>query len=58
MNFFPMNPNFKYFLVGLRGGEGARVSEFFSKSPNLKIRKTLFFFWGGGGLADGKGGYS
>ena len=30
-------------IMGL--GEGARVSDFFTKSPNLKEKK---FFWGGG----------
>ena len=53
--YFTMNPKFKYkkkrffFLGGGGGGcgQGARVSDFFTKNPNLK-----YFFgemWGGGG---------
>ena len=44
-----------YFLflgvcVGVGGGkEGARVSDFFTKNPNLKLKKN-FFGWGGGML--------
>ena len=35
-----------------RGGRGARVSEFFSKNPNLK--KEYIFFWAG--WAERRGG--
>ena len=44
------------------GGRGTRVSDFFTKNPNLKKKKILFFFvffffWeGGGGGGAGKGG--
>ena len=34
------------------GGWGARVSDFFSKDPNLK----KIFFWGGGGWRGSGGG--
>ena len=38
-----------------RGGRGARVSDLFSKNPNLK--NIYIFFWGGGGLGGrGDGG--
>ena len=56
--FFTKNPHLKYFFpfffgggggggrrrVGRGRGGGARVSDFFTKDPNL-----IFFFWGGGG---------
>ena len=42
------NKNNIFFLAGEGGGGGkARVSDFFTKNPNLK--RKFFFFWGGGG---------
>ena len=37
--------------MGRGRGGGARVSDFFTKDPNL-----IFFFWGGGGEGGGVGG--
>ena len=55
MIFFTKNPNrFFFFLGGGGGGRGelrrggARVSEFFTKNPNLKIeRKKIGDGWWG-----------
>ena len=52
-----MNPNLKYFLFRWGGAEGggARVSEYFSKNPNLK-KKNSFFLAGGPGQGVAGGG--
>ena len=54
MIFFTMNPNLKIFFGGEGEGglgERARVSEFFTKHPNLKEKN-----WGGGGGGGGEWG--
>ena len=50
MHFFTKYSTSKIFFLG--GGRGARVSEYFTKDPNLKKN----FFWGGGGGGSGGGG--
>ena len=44
-----MNPNLVFFLFGGKGGGGARVRDFFSKNPNLKINNFFLFLDGVGG---------
>ena len=60
MNFYTKNLT-KNFFVGVGGGEGdarvsdffcggrTRVSDYFTKNPNLIKKKRFFFFLGGGG---------
>ena len=51
--FFYYESKFKYFFW--LGGGRVRVSDFFTKNPNLK-KNIFFFFWGGGGRGLGGGG--
>ena len=52
MIFFTKYPNKKNFWEGGRLGGGARVSDFFTKDPTLRIKKI----WGGEGSGCGVDG--